>query len=351
MPTRENEEYTSGDKLLYDPITSFWKRKCEKCHRWFIPNQEHPIFDEYCLKCRKKICKQKSTVTNNPITVKSANFKATSQLYNISKKSTQHTQSGCGCFIISLIILIALGLCIYYVIQINKSDNITSETNTPLTTTTNIVDKSELTTIIIPEPSKTYEGEIIYKKMSDQTYLAIYPDGHSIIIPANKLPRAIITSVLTSTITPITPPTIITIPTIITTKTTTTNTDNNTSVENYAIIFNEYRQSKGCSPLIFTNDLNKIAQLRLLEIKVNYNHNSIGGYNKHLAENIIKGSYSNVVSLKCWENSSGHNANMLNNSYKNTGYAAGNGYAVQVFSSYDTINGEPQLPPGWYFDD
>lgn len=123
----------------------------------------------------------------------------------------------------------------------------------------------------------------------------------------------------------------------------------NTDVNDYAKIFNEYRQSKGCIPLTFTDDLNRIATLRLEEIKRNFSHNSIGGYNRHLAENIVEGSDNNNDNLICWENSPGHNANMLDKSYKYTGYAAGGGHAVQVFSSYTTINGEPQLPPGWHF--
>jgi hypothetical protein len=40
---------------------------------------------------------------------------------------------------------------------------------------------------------------------------------------------------------------------------------------------------------------------------------------------------------------------MLDKDYKYTGYAAGGGYAVQVFTEWNTVNGIPQLPPGWYF--
>lgn len=122
-------------------------------------------------------------------------------------------------------------------------------------------------------------------------------------------------------------------------------------VNDFAIRFNQYRQSKGCAPLVFTDDLNRIAALRLAEIKENYSHNSKGGYNNHLAENIAMstGFLSNQDALVMWENSPGHNANMLDTSYKYTGYAIGGGYAVQVFSEWETINGEPQLPPGWFF--
>jgi len=126
---------------------------------------------------------------------------------------------------------------------------------------------------------------------------------------------------------------------------------NDTSVENYEEIFSQYRQSKGHKPLIFTDDLNRIATLRLAELKGDYSHNSKGFYNKYLGENIVEGTYNNQATLKCWQNSYLHNANMLDKSYKYTGYAAGGGYAVQVFTEWKTINGVPQLPPGWYSPD
>jgi uncharacterized protein YkwD/ribosomal protein L37AE/L43A len=124
-----------------------------------------------------------------------------------------------------------------------------------------------------------------------------------------------------------------------------------TSVADYANKFNQYRQSKGLPPLEFTDDLNRVAELRLKELHTDFSHNSAGGYNRHLAENIAEstGFLSNSDALKMWQNSPGHNANMLNGGYKYTGYAIGDGYAVQVFTEYPTINGEPQLPPGWYW--
>lgn len=125
------------------------------------------------------------------------------------------------------------------------------------------------------------------------------------------------------------------------------------SIDEYAKKFNEYRQSKGLPPLQFTNDLNRIAELRLKELYTNYSHNSAGMYNKHLAENIVMstGFLGNSNALSLWQKSPGHNANMLNSKYIYTGYAIGNGYAVQLFTEYTTINGEPQLPPGWYWSD
>lgn len=124
-----------------------------------------------------------------------------------------------------------------------------------------------------------------------------------------------------------------------------------TELSDYVTRFNEYRKSQGCAPLTFTEDLNRIAALRLIEIQEYFSHYSKGNYGQHLGENIVMGIYSNQAALECWQESPGHNANMLDRSYKYTGYAIGGGYAVQVFSEYETINGEPQLPPGWYWVD
>ena len=125
------------------------------------------------------------------------------------------------------------------------------------------------------------------------------------------------------------------------------------SVDGFVILFNEYRQSYGLSVLTFTDDLNKRASLRLSELELDYSHNSLGNYNLHLAENIVWASYTldNNEAFLSWKGSPEHNANMLGASYKYTGYAIGGGYAVQLFSEYPTVNGEPQLPPGWYWDD
>ncbi len=123
----------------------------------------------------------------------------------------------------------------------------------------------------------------------------------------------------------------------------------NTDTNDYIDRFNQYRQSKGLTPLVFNKDLNRIATLRLDEIKKDFSHNSKGGYNNHLAENIVMGVSNNQEALECWQDSPGHNANMLDASYKYTGYAIGGGYAVQVFTEWETVNGEPQLPPGWHF--
>ncbi len=126
-----------------------------------------------------------------------------------------------------------------------------------------------------------------------------------------------------------------------------------TSIEDYAVKFNQYRQSESLTPLEFTDDLNQLAELRLKELYTDFSHHSKGNYNEHLAENIAMstGFLSNSDALVMWQNSPLHNANMLDRGYKYTGYAIGNGYAVQLFTEYTTINGKPQLPHGWYWLD
>lgn len=120
-----------------------------------------------------------------------------------------------------------------------------------------------------------------------------------------------------------------------------------TDANDYAVIFNEYRTSNNLPPLAFTDDLNRMATLRLGELHTDFSHNSKGGYNYHLAENIVKGTSSNQDSFSCWVGSSGHLANIENPKYITSGYAADGYYAVQLFSSWPTINGVPQLPPGY----
>jgi uncharacterized protein YkwD len=138
-----------------------------------------------------------------------------------------------------------------------------------------------------------------------------------------------------------------------TSQITITNSTTTIVAADYASIFNEYRISMGYAPLEFTDDLNRVAELRLKELYTDFSHYSIGNYNNHLAENIAmsSGFLSNSSVLSMWQNSPGHNANLLDSSYRYTGYAIGNGYAVQVFSEFVTIDGVPQLPPGWYWTD
>lgn len=98
----------------------------------------------------------------------------------------------------------------------------------------------------------------------------------------------------------------------------------------YQTIFNEYRNGHGLDPLTFTDDLNRIAVMRLKEIKNDFSHDSLGHYNYLLAENIARGISNSSSALNGWDNSIYHRQNMQGN-FKYTGYAFENGYAVQLF--------------------
>lgn len=119
-------------------------------------------------------------------------------------------------------------------------------------------------------------------------------------------------------------------------------------IAEYATLFNQYRADHGLSPLEFTDDLNRLASLRLDEIKKDFSHDSAGRYKNHIGENLVKGIKNNEEALICWDNSPGHQYNLLVD-YKYTGYATDDGYAVQLFSYYITVNGIPQLPEGYYW--
>jgi len=121
-------------------------------------------------------------------------------------------------------------------------------------------------------------------------------------------------------------------------------------IAEYETLFNQYRADNGKEPLIFTDDLNKCAALRLEEIKVNFSHDSAGDITSHVAENLVKGIRNNKEALLCWIDSPIHELNLLSNNVY-TGYAIGKGYAVQLFSAYMTINGTAQLPEGYEWPD
>ncbi len=131
------------------------------------------------------------------------------------------------------------------------------------------------------------------------------------------------------------------------------NGDDNTpeNIAEYIKMCNEYRLEDGFDPLIFTDDLNKNAYQRVKEIQNYFSHYSPGGYNTHLAENIVMDSngISTSGALYEWQHSWGHRVNLHSGKY--SGFAIEDGYAVQLFSDYPTIDGVPQLPPGIYWDD
>lgn len=101
-------------------------------------------------------------------------------------------------------------------------------------------------------------------------------------------------------------------------------------IASYETIFNNYRVQHGLEPLIFTSELNSLAQKRAVEIQTNFSHEGIVKHN--LGENIVMGISSDQEALDIWDKSSGHKANMLDHQYTKTGYFRKGGYAVQLFS-------------------
>lgn len=98
---------------------------------------------------------------------------------------------------------------------------------------------------------------------------------------------------------------------------------------------NDYRASKSIGVVKEDDKLNKLALLRAQEEIEKFintgdgDHNSPGGYNKSLGENLALSYYSvgivkgdvNDGSLTRWIKSPGHNANLLNKDCKKGGYA------------------------------
>jgi uncharacterized protein YkwD len=108
-------------------------------------------------------------------------------------------------------------------------------------------------------------------------------------------------------------------------------TENNPPIiASYETIFNNYRVQHGLRPLVFTSELNNLAQKRAMEIQTNFSHEGIMKYN--LGENIVMGISSDQEALDIWDKSPGHKANMLDPQYTKTGYCRNGGYAVQLFS-------------------
>lgn len=122
-----------------------------------------------------------------------------------------------------------------------------------------------------------------------------------------------------------------------------------TDAADYAARFNNYRISQGRAPLEFTDELNRLASLRLTELHTDFSHRSAGGHTPNIGENIIKNVSGNADALNWWQGSPGHNFNLLYVSYKYSGYACDDRYAVQLFSEFPVVNGQVQLPPGYYF--
>jgi hypothetical protein len=102
------------------------------------------------------------------------------------------------------------------------------------------------------------------------------------------------------------------------------------TITSYETIFNDYRIKHGLHSLVFTPELNNLAQQRAIEIQTDFSHAGIMKYN--LGENIAMGVYSDREALGLWDSSPGHKSNMLDPSYTKTGYCRNGKYAVQLFS-------------------
>lgn len=96
----------------------------------------------------------------------------------------------------------------------------------------------------------------------------------------------------------------------------------------YVSLFNQFRQDNGASPLVFTQELNQLANQRCEEIRVNFSHE---GVPYGCGENIAMGYGSPSSLLNGWATSTGHRTNMLSSMYTSTGFATDGYYSVQLF--------------------
>ena len=96
----------------------------------------------------------------------------------------------------------------------------------------------------------------------------------------------------------------------------------------YITLFNQFRQGNGATPLVFTPDLNELANQRCKEISVVFSHE---GVPSGCGENIAMGYSSPSSLLNGWASSTGHRMNMLSSMYTSTGFATDGYYSVQLF--------------------
>lgn len=118
---------------------------------------------------------------------------------------------------------------------------------------------------------------------------------------------------------------------------------NSLSCEMYKAV-NSYRQSQGRSPLAINNRCIHMAQDHAVDMVERdfFAHESptetfsqrANRYqlSYYVGENIAMGNDNVESILSLWKNSGGHNANMLNASYKSTGLGYYQGRWVQCFS-------------------
>jgi uncharacterized protein YkwD len=96
----------------------------------------------------------------------------------------------------------------------------------------------------------------------------------------------------------------------------------------YITLFNQFRQESGAAPLVFTPNLNELANQRCKEISVVFSHE---GVPSGCGENIAMGYSSPSSLLNGWASSAGHRMNMLSSMYTSTGFATDGYYSVQLF--------------------
>ena len=127
---------------------------------------------------------------------------------------------------------------------------------------------------------------------------------------------------------------------------------------------NSYRQSKGLNAVKEDSELNRLAALRAEEevnrlIKTgDYGHFSEGNYNFNLGENLAGARYYldnpktslDNTTLTVWQNSSGHNDNLLYSTAVRGGFACyrkvvdGMVYETSIYL-FDSRSGEPSTDP------
>lgn len=110
---------------------------------------------------------------------------------------------------------------------------------------------------------------------------------------------------------------------------------------------NEERASQGKDPLTLDADLTDAAMQRAAEIAFYFSHTRTDGRScftvseRAAGENIALGTFTALSTYTMWKNSSGHYANMMNNSYTNIGIGhftqGGSDFWVQLFSGDDTV--------------
>jgi uncharacterized protein YkwD len=129
-------------------------------------------------------------------------------------------------------------------------------------------------------------------------------------------------------------------------------------------LINEYRGSKGLSPLVATKLLDQVAYDHSLDMATHayFDHNDLAGKSPFdrmraagyqggwMAENIAAGNDSAAATFEQWKTSPGHDANMLGTHYKAIGigraHADGSPYGWYWTTDFGDVVDASQIPPG-----